>query len=81
MLINDSVYQVNGREAVFTATTIRGIMSVSPAAVFTFNDGSTITVKYCIFTGKQVVLNGKTLDIEIYYDNGAWKRGNRSSND
>lgn len=70
---NDQTYVVNGRKAVFRATSERGIMSTYPIAEFTFDDGSQIKLKYIPLTQTTRIIGADSVDIEIYYDGGLWK--------
>ncbi|BBC78155.1 Hypothetical protein KNT65_gp107 [Escherichia phage EcS1] len=65
---------VNDRKAVFNASVERGLISLYPIAIFTFENGEVIKVKHNIITGNTSVTEGR-LDPEsmIRYHNGQWE--------
>jgi hypothetical protein len=71
MLKNDSKYVINGKQARFLASVRKTSLTVKPIAIFTFEDGESITVEQNKITGESIY--SSPIDRPIYYENGEWR--------
>lgn len=74
MLKEFSVYIINGRKAVFNASVEKSIMSLSPVAIFSFENGEIIKVNHNLISGNTSVVEGRLeKDSMIRYRNAQWE--------
>ena len=65
---------INGQKAVFNASVEKGIMSLSPVAIFTLESGEVIKVKHNLISGNTSVTEGRLeKDSMVRYRNGQWE--------